>query len=431
MSSLKHIAREIFLQTLSECTVESAFARNVDIRSGELRVCDAHYDLRRYSKVLTIAAGKAAHVMAESLYAIIGDRAGGIIAASHAPERELPGFRYSVGGHPLPNAESLRAGAEIIDALRLLDEQSLVIYLISGGASALMEVPFDAELTLEDVIATYLALLHSGASIAEMNALRKHLSAVKGGRMAQAAVPAQQVSLLISDVPASALDALASGPTMPDPTTREDCYAVAERYGLVARFPPRVRKLFVQRALTETPKSGEPAFARSQWHTLLSSEAVQQSAAAHASAAGFKVEIDNTCDDWDYARAADYLLHRLSCLRAQHPRVCIVNTGEVTVSIPAEPGLGGRNQQFALYCARKIAGKPIAVLSAGTDGIDGNSDAAGAIVDGNTVIASGAGKIRQALAEFNAGPLLNALGDAIVIGHTGNNLRDLRMLLAE
>lgn len=431
MSSLKHIAREIFLRTLSECTVESAFARDVECRGDELRVGKARYDLRHHSKLLTISMGKAAHSMAESLRRRIGNRATGIIAAPHAPDKELPGFRYFIGGHPLPNAESLAAGTAILDALRELDEDSLVIYLISGGASAVVETPLDPRFTLDDVDGIYHALLHSGAPIAEMNAVRKHLSAVKGGRIAQAAGHAQQVSLLVSDVPESTLDALASGPTMPDSTTSEDCYRIAERYDLMERQPRRVRALFEQHRLQETPKSGDPAFAKAQWHTLLSSQAVQRTAAAHAAAAGFTVEIDNTCDDWDYIRAADYLLHQLHSLRAKVPKACIVSAGEVTVNIPAESGHGGRNQQFALYCAQKIAGKSITILSAGTDGIDGNSDAAGAVVDGETLAIAGSEQIHEALIEFNATPLLRTVGAVIVTGPTGNNLRDLRMLFAE
>ena len=431
MSSLKQTAREIFLRTLNDCTVESAFGREVEFSQGALRVGSHTYEIGRYSQVLTISIGKAAHSMAEALRKRIGEHATGIIAAPHAPNQPLPGFRCFVGGHPLPTAGSLSAGTEILDALHKLDENSLVIYLISGGASAVVESPIDAQFTLNDIVETYRALLHSGANIAEMNAVRKHLSATKGGRMAQAAGRAEQISLLVSDVPESSLDALSSGPTMPDSTTCDDCYDIAERYGLLLPFPGHIKALFTERRLQETPKADDPAFAKTHWHTLLSSEAVQKIAAAHATAAGFTVEIDNTCDDWDYQRAADYLLSRLEYLRGRAARTCIVSAGEVTVSIPAEPGIGGRNQQFALYCAQKIADQPIAVLSAGTDGIDGNSAAAGAVVDGETLSRTGGTAVSDALSGFNANPLLQSIKDTIVTGPTGNNLRDLRILLAE
>jgi hydroxypyruvate reductase len=285
---------------------------------------------------------------------------------------------------------------------------------------------------LSDIIETNRALVLSGAPIAEINAIRKHLSAIKGGRMAQAAAPATQVSLMISDVPASALDALASGPTMPDHSTVEDCYEIAGRFNLAERFPDKVRNIFEKRQLCETPKVGDAAFANSRFVTLLSNHAAVSAAAERAAAIGFTVELDNRCDDWDYARAADYLLKRLRRLRSQAERVCLISGGEVTVKVGMNSGVGGRNQQFALYCAQNIAGESMTVLSAGTDGVDGNSTAAGAVVDGTSVSRAqqGGQEAASALADFNAFPFLEAIGDTITIGPTGNNVRDLRVLLA-
>ena len=288
------------------------------------------------------------------------------------------------------------------------------------------------EISLPDLVATYRALVHSGAPIAEINAIRKHLSAVKGGRLAKAAYPAQQVSILVSDVPDPTPDALASGPTMPDSTSVYDCERIAAQYGLVDQFPNSVAGLFRQHALDETPKSDDPAFVRARWWTVLSNKLALDEAAASATRAGFKVEIDNSCDDWDYQKAADYLLKRLRELRGHEKtaRICLLSGGEVTVKV-RNGGAGGRNQQFALACAEKISGDVITILSAGTDGIDGNSPAAGAVVDGTTLCrAGGPEPLRVALAGFNAYPLFDALGDAVVTGATGNNLRDLRILLA-
>jgi hydroxypyruvate reductase len=218
---------------------------------------------------------------------------------------------------------------------------------------------------------------------------------------------------------------------MPDSSTVEDCYAGAQKYRLLEQFPPSVRQIFEQKQLTETAKSGDPTFARSRWWTILSNRHVQQAAAAQAARAGFAVEVDNHRDDWDYAAAADYLLSRLRELRRGVERVCLISGGEVTVRV-TNGGCGGRNQQFTLFCATKIAGENIAVVSAGTDGVDGNSPAAGAVVDGMTLRrATAAGyDPTQALQDFNAFPLFEALGDAILTGPTGNNLRDLRILLA-
>jgi glycerate 2-kinase len=286
--------------------------------------------------------------------------------------------------------------------------------------------------------------VHSGAPIAEINAVRKHLSAIKGGRLAQAAYPAQQVSILISDVPDQTPDALASGPTMADSTTVENCYAIAAKYSFVppfehhegwgtlssGKFPPSVRELFERHALEETPNSDDPAFIRARWWTILSNAALLEAARKEAERQGFMVEIDNSCDDWDYAKAADHLLARLQKLRKKHERVCLLSGGEVTVHVE-NGGIGGRNQQFALYCAEKIAGENICVLSAGSDGIDGNSPAAGAIADGTTLERAKARGLdpNAHLSSFNAYPLFEALGDAIVTGPTGNNLRDLRVVL--
>jgi glycerate 2-kinase len=249
--------------------------------------------------------------------------------------------------------------------------------------------------------------------------------------MAVAATRAQQVSILVSDVPENALDSLASGPTMPDSTTVNDCYTIAREYNIIPSLPAPVRSMFERRLLEETPKSHDPAFAHSRWWTVLSNSTAVTAAVTFAAGNGFAVEIDNSCDDWDYAKAADYLLGRLRKLREGVSRACLISGGEVTVQVK-NGGRGGRNQHFALYCANKIAGENITVLSAGTDGIDGVSNAAGAVVDGSTAQrARSAGQDPQdALAHFDSAPLFESIDDAIVTGPTGTNVRDLRILLA-
>jgi len=431
---VREVAREIFISALKNASIGQAFARHVHCERGVLRICEDLYDLNSYSRVLVVSIGKAAHTMVEALEAQVGSRLEGIVASSVDPasrgfEGQVRGFCYFHGGHPTPTAESIEAAEAIRRSLDSLNAASLAIFLLSGVGSSIVEKPVDDEISLPDLVATYCALVHSGAPIAEINAIRKHLSAVKGGRLAQAAYPAQQVSILVSDVPDATPDALASGPTMPDSTSIADCHRIAEQYGLVEQFPPSVADLFRRHGLDETPKSDDPAFVRSRWWTVLSNQAVVEAAAVAATEAGFAVEVDDSCDDWDYAKAADYLLHRVRELRPSVSRVCLISGGEVTVSV-RNGGTGGRNQQFALACAEKIAGEDITILSVGTDGIDGNSPAAGAVVDGSTVVrAGGPAAVRQALAGFNAYPLFDALGDTIVTGPTGNNLRDLRILL--
>jgi glycerate 2-kinase len=429
---MRDTARDIFRYALAEASISKAFARHVHCERGVLRVCEDLYDLQAYSRVLVVSIGKAGHTMAEALAQHVGESSlEGIVASSVEPSAQVRGFRYFRGGHPTPNAESIHAAKAIRTALDAQTASSLVIFMLSGGGSSIVEKPIDDEISLDDLIATYRSLVLSGAPIAEVNAIRKHLSSVKGGRLAQAAFPAQQVSLLVSDVPDNMPDTLASGPTMPDSTSVEDCYRIAEKHDLVPQLPHSTRELFERHALEETPKSDDPAFHRSRWWTLFSNQTAVEQAKVAAERAGFTVHVDNSCDDWDYERAAEYLLERLRKLRNESKRACLISGGEVTVKV-TNGGVGGRNQQFALACAAKIAGKNITVLSAGTDGVDGNSPAAGAVADGTTVARAREISLdpRAALEKFDAHPFFSALGDAIETGPTGNNLRDLRILLA-
>ena len=439
---MRDVARDIFSSALKNASIESAFARNVHCERRVLRIGDDLHDLDSYNRVFVVSIGKAAHTMAAALEAQVGSSLEGIVASSVEPASQVRGFRYFRGGHPTPTAESIRAANAILKSLTSLDSTSLAIFMISGGGSSVVEKPVvilkdtlkDDEISLPDLAATYRTLVHSGAPIAEINAIRKHLSAVKGGRLAQAAYPAQQVSILVSDVPDDTPDALASGPTMPDSSSIHDCERIAAKYDLVDQLPKSVADLFRQHSLDETPKSDDPAFVRARWWTVLSNRVAIDKAAAAATRAGFAVEVDNSCDDWPYDKAAAYLLNRLRELRRTVSRVCLISGGEVTVTV-RNGGVGGRNQQFALTCAEEISGDDITVLSAGTDGIDGNSPAAGAVVDGSTIArvdvrAGSVEAVRQALSGFNAYPLFDAIGDTVVTGPTGNNLRDLRILLA-
>jgi len=431
-SAMRRLRREIFDYALAECDICNAFANSIRCGEGILEVGGSRYDLGGFERIAVISIVKAGHRMAAALSQLLPVEINGIIACSVPPKSAVVGFRYFYGGHPLPNEDSVRAGKAILDLLHGLPERSLVLFLISGGASAIAEKPKNSDLTLSDIVEINRVFVHSGAPIAEINAVRKHFSAIKGGRMAEAAFPAAQLSLLVSDVPDRALDALASGPTTPDSSTVADCYRIARDYDLIGRFPKRVRLIFEDEELSETPKPSDAAFANSRYVTVLSNRSAVEAAMSRAKSLGFTVETDDSCDDWDYARAADHLLERLRSSRQRSSRVCLVSGGEVTVTVGNESGVGGRNQQFALYCADKIAGESIAVLSAGTDGIDGNSPAAGAMVDGTTrARATQHGlDIASAISQFDAFPLLDAIGDALVTGPTGNNVRDLRILLA-
>src|ERR1700680_892230 len=264
---MRVMARHLFERALGESSIDRAFERHVSCERGVLRICEDLYDLHTYNRVLVVSIGKAAHTMVSALEIQAGDNFEGIIASSVQPSSQARGFRYFLGGHPTPNEESIRAAEAMLKSLSAQNASALVIFMLSGGGSSIAEKPIDDEMSLEDLIATYRVLVHSGAPIAEINAIRKHLSAVKGGRLALAASPAQQVSILVSDVPDSMTDALASGPTMPDSTSVEDCYAIAAKYNLLPQLPPSTRELFERHVLEETPKSDDQTFYGSRWWT--------------------------------------------------------------------------------------------------------------------------------------------------------------------
>ena len=411
--------------------------RRVRFADGVMQIDDRRYVLAEYQRSLVVAIGKAASGLASSFLRQAGNDVGrfeGIVVGME-PIQALPqGFRVYRGGHPSPNEASLAAATDVLSTLESLTEKDLVVFLISGGGSAMLEQFLQPSLPLEVIAATHKTLVESGAPIAAMNAVRKHLSAVKGGRLAVAAAPAEQVTLFVSDVPPGELDALSSGPTLPDRSTLVDVYRIVDEYGLLDRFPASIAEMLRAWRLVETPKPGDAIFARSHWSVLLDSASLEEAAAARAKELGRFVEIDNHCDDWGAQKAAAYLVERVRGMKEKGTRVCLLSAGEVTVRVlPEAKGTGGRNQHFALLCAEQITGDQITVLSGGSDGVDGASMAAGAVVDGTTSERALKLKypISEALASFDSYLLLTMLGDTIVTGPTGNNLRDLRILLAD
>ncbi len=430
--------RAIFQETLKAIDVREVFARTVNCEAGWLRLADLRYRLADFHRVLVIAIGKAAVPSAEVVLTKLAvcqiPLQAIVVGPGEMPTQSCAVERWQ-GSHPLPDATARDAAHRIIDVLKQTNTQDLVIFLISGGASAMVELPLDSSVTVEETAAFYRALVHSGLSIAEMNILRKHLSAVKGGRLAELAPEATKCTLLVSDVPEGMADVIGSGPTLPDSSTREQCWELLRRPELQNSLPSRVRRLLESANLPETPKQTAACFLNADSRIVLSTATMLASAAQLCERRGFHVAIDNSCDDWEYRAAADYLLERLHNLSAEHSRVCLLSGGEVLVKVSKEPGTGGRNQQFALYCATRLdsMSADVAVLSAGTDGVDGNSSAAGALVDGTTVeraLLAGL-NVGKALEGFDAYPLLERIGDAIVTGPTGNNVRDLRIIVAE
>jgi len=451
-------ARALFASALQECSigraVESAIhiATRVDgVRALLLRkdgrdpIANVDLTLCRHLRIL--AVGKAAGVMLEAVLSQLAlppeiDLQGVVIAPS-LPSSLPEGFQFFAGGHPLPNDFSFSGARAVLDLLAAIPAagrpsnppETVCLFLLSGGASAMMELPLDPNLSLDDTIGFHRTLIHSAAAIAEINCVRKHFSAVKGGRLALAASAAACFSLFVSDVPSGHLDALGSGPTVPDTTTLDDCRAVLARYDLLPLLPASVQRFFLDPAVPETPKPGDFT---PHAVTLLDGDSLAEAARQLAERLGFHAVIDNTCDDWDCLAAADYLLARLRTLRRMYPRVCLISVGEVTVAIPnhrlVASSVGGRNQHFALYIATRLQASDgsIAVLSAGSDGVDGNSPFAGAVVDQRTLVNPRLrSEARTALLEFRSTSMLERVGATIRTGPTGNNLRDLRLLLAE
>lgn len=471
LENLHATATRLFTGALEACSIESAFDRRIRVEGNLLYrlmpdgAGPETIDLSAYKRIFVIAIGKAAAPMLDVLLSRIKRRKGmrGICCTNHLPKKRNWRFRYFESGHPVPNEESLAGARAALALLKKAKRDTLVFFLISGGGSALFDLPLDASLTLEDVQNFHRVLLGSGAPIGEINILRKHFSAVKGGRLAMAAAEATKVSFLLPDVPLRSLDMLSSGPTAPDHSTVAEVRAIMERYELGAKFPPAVRAFFEREDMPESPgnkswrppflpriaeavlarriaaaatmKDEDDAFRDSVFEILLSSHDLVENTRTLAQREGFYVAVDNSCDDWDYADAARYLLQTFNSLRTVHPRLCLISAGEVTVTLSGTPGAGGRNQQFALACALELAryeGEPLTVLSGGTDGVDGNTRSAGAIADPTTVTRAKAFGFDpdQALADFNACPLFTALGDSLVTGPTGHNLRDLRLLIS-
>jgi len=437
---LRTIAQQIFQRTLAAIDVEALVRGYLQLAGDKLTVGDEAHDLPRLARIFVIGIGKASVAMARAVKSALGERlTDGLIVTNAVTGEALSRLRVLLGGHPLPNQASIEAAEAAFNLLRTADgEDTLVIFLISGGGSALFEKPIDDALNLDDLQAVNRTLVGCGAVISEMNVVRRRLSAVKGGRLAEAAPHARQISLYISDVNSDDLATIASGPTLPDHATQADFERIIERYDLLRQFPPRVSTLISSSALPEM-RQPDPRFAPRRSHHLLldNAKALAEARRIAEQEYGLVVEVADDLIEGEVEEMARIHLARLAELRAKHAgrTVCLLSGGEVICPVRGN-GQGGRNQEFALRAAIALSQQPPSnalVLSAGTDGIDGNSPAAGAIVDAATV--------RRAI-ELGLSPedhlhrsdsfnFFNALGDAIITGPTGNNVRDLRVLLAQ
>ena len=438
MPPTKQLARKIFLHALSSIDIPRVMQRKLELSpdGARLSLQDANLDFEHASSMLMVAIGKAAHAMTTGLVTLFpsGTRFSGVVAAPTAPAAPVPGLEYFVGGHPIPNRDSWRAAEAILKLLQQCDERTVVFFLLSGGGSALAELPLAPAMTLEDVQEVNHALVTCGAPIEAMNTVRRHLSAIKGGRLALTAGSACKITLAVTDVPLGKETALASGPTLPDPTTIADTLQIFAEFGLPRRFPRALGRWLEAGEMPETPKPGHSAFANAHFELLLGMEDLFHATHHAVEAHGYVSCCDNSTDDWPVAKAVESLLAQLDAWQRENPgqRVAVIADGEISSPVTGT-GVGGRNSAFVLACVEKIAGRKITVLSAGTDGIDGNSPAAGAVADGETLARARTLGLDPAAAfrESDAYRFFSKLDDAVVTGPTGNNLRDLRILLAD
>ncbi len=390
-------------------------------------------------RVRVVAFGKAAAAMAAAAVEALGARiAGGVAIVPAGQEGEVPAPLLAFGGgHPVPNEEGV-AGAAAIEALaREARAEDHLLCLISGGGSALMTLPPEG-VGLADLQTTTDRLLRAGATIRELNAVRKHLDRLKGGRLAAAAAPASLTALVLSDVVGDPLDVIASGPASPDPTTFAEALAAVARHGVLDELPVAVREHLEAGARgerAESPGPDDPCFRRVRARVIGSNRLAVQAARAEADRRGYETLVLTTVLTGE-AREAGAFLAAVAREASESGRpvaapACLLAAGETTVRVTGG-GRGGRNQEVALGAARRLGGgPPIVVLSLGTDGVDGPTDAAGAVGAADTLErAAGAGlDAEAALAENDAYPFFRALGDLVIIGPTGTNVMDLQVVL--
>ncbi|HWQ31312.1 MAG TPA: DUF4147 domain-containing protein [Blastocatellia bacterium] len=443
-TELRTAALQIFQRTLAAIDVESVVRSALRLDGERLMTGATQCDLTRLSRILVIGIGKASVAMARAVEGILGNRISGGLVVTNALTGAAPQrLRILIGGHPVPNEQSIAAAEAALKLLRENDSpETLVIFLISGGGSALFEKPADERITLSDLQSVNRVLVGCGAVIGEMNVVRRFLSAVKGGRLADAAPHAQQLSLYISDVNSDDLATIASGPTMANTAARADFERIVARYDLLSKFPASVTALIQRGEIPDSNFSpvsrpqtdGEKVKALRAHHLLLDNQRALSVAQGIAeSDFGCVVEVADDLVEGEVEEMALAHLKRLTALSKKHSgrTVCLLSGGEVICPVRGN-GSGGRNQEFVLRAAINISGREAVVLSAGTDGIDGNSPAAGAIADGTTVSRALARMLLPNLYCLNSDSFnfFNALNDAIITGPTGNNVRDLRILLA-
>jgi len=431
-------AAAIFTAGVRAVAPATAINRFCKRQGHELLIGPRTFDLNDYQNIYVVGAGKATAAMASALEALLEDRlTAGVITVKYGHTTDLLKIQTVEAGHPVPDANGELGSAKILEIAKAAGENDLLICLISGGGSALLPHPVPS-VSLAHKQETTRILLACGATIHEINTLRKHLSRIKGGHLALAAEPATVVSLILSDVVGDDLDVIASGPTVPDNSTFADCLAIVEKYGIASRLPRPVTAYFQKgrdgRA-PETPKAGDPVFGKTCNIIVGSNIDAIMAARREAVDRGYTTLILSSMIEGETSAVAQvHAAIAKEVLKTGHPApppVCILSGGETTVTLKGS-GLGGRNQEFALSAASDIAGADIVVLlSGGTDGNDGPTDAAGAISDNTTLERARAQNltIGHFLANNDSYHFFKHLGDLLHTGPTNTNVMDIRILL--
>ncbi len=404
-------------------------------RGNRLLVGKEAIPLDGCDRIFVVGAGKASGAMAEALEGILGDRLqGGIISVptkESAPK--LSHVRLIEASHPIPDQNSMRAAEEIIALCRNLTDRDLLICAISGGGSALLSLPVKP-LTLEEKSATMRTIMNAGSTIVELNTVRKHLSSVKGGWLAKHCAAGRVIGLVVSDVAGDRLDSIASGPISPDPTTFQDAIGVLDKYALWDSIPGSVRRILRDGAggrIPETPKENDPCFQKVRTYITGSNRIACTAMQRYLRSRGLNVKILSTSVTGEARSLGAFigsLAREISTFNEPFRKPCaFILGGETTVRVTGS-GLGGRNQECAMGCAAEIQGlKAVAMASIGTDGIDGPTDAAGAIVDGMTIPRSQVLGLRfeQMLSNNDSYRFFSPLKDLVMTGRTHTNVNDL------
>jgi glycerate 2-kinase len=432
--------RKIFDAGLKAADPKGVVYRAVRLSANDkLQVGEHYYDLEQFERIRVVGTGKAAAPMAAAIEDILGSRLSeGFISTKYGHGLPLKRVAVTEAGHPVPDEAGLAASRHIINLLEKSDESDLIICLISGGGSALMPLPVD-DISLIDKQKTTQILLACGATIHEINTIRKHISGIKGGKLARAAFPGTLITLILSDVIGDNLDVIASGPTVPDRSTFADCMEILEKYNITDEIPPNVIEYLkggTRGIKPETPKPKDKIFDKSDVLIIGSSSLSIDAARDEGIALGYNTLILSSFiegETRDVAKVHAAIIKEI--LKSGNPvsrPACIISGGETTVTIHGN-GLGGRNMEFALAAAIEIEGLDgVCILSGGTDGTDGPTDAAGAIADGTTVQRGGLARGCNALEFLNNNDSYNffkVIEDLLMTGPTMTNVMDLRILL--